>query len=475
MSNLSINNVINVSVSQVGAGIGQYNTSNIALFSHEAYETSFGTDGYKIYLAPSDVETDFGSASVTYKQALAIFSQQPNILAGGGYLVVIPMAQETQAIAFDATPDSGDFVFTYDGDDSAVIDFDATAAEVQTIIRAIPGLENVLVTGAVDSATGLTINFEGVEGDIALATVTSNNLLDGVTPVVATVTETEGGETLGEAISRTGGLIEYFGIISTYVQEEAELLAAAAVVQAESKIAFFVQTDATTIDVGGTLDLLRQGAFSHSRGLFYGSLTEADALNFMAAYAGRGLSTNFTGTLTTQTMHLKTLATVIADSSMDQTKLTKAQAAGVDVYVSIQGVAKTFTSGLNQFFDNVYNLLWFVGALKVASFNVLAQSSTKIAQTEDGIGSIKSSLRNVCETGIGNNYIAPGTWTSPTTFGVQADFFDNITQRGYYIYSLPVGLQSPADREDRKAPLIQIAVKQAGAVHSASIIVNINE
>jgi len=99
MSNLSINNVINVSVSQVGAGIGQYNTSNIALFSHEAYETSFGTDGYKIYLAPSDVETDFGSASVTYKQALAIFSQQPNILAGGGYLVVIPMAQETQAIA----------------------------------------------------------------------------------------------------------------------------------------------------------------------------------------------------------------------------------------------------------------------------------------------------------------------------------------------------------------------------------------
>jgi len=473
MSNLSINNVINVSVSQVGAGIGQYNTSNIALFSHEAYETSFGTDGYKLYLSPTDVETDFGSASVTYKQALAVFSQQPNMLAGGGYLVIIPVMTETQTVAFDLTPDAGDFTLSYDGVDSSPINWDDTAAQIQVSLRMIAGLEDIIVTGAIDSITGLTVDMQGVPGDPLPLVSSANSLVDGATAVVITVTENE--ESLGEAITRTSDLIEYFGIISTYIQAEAELLAAAAVVQAESKIVFFVQTNVLTLEVGGTLDLLRQGSFTHSRGLFYGSLLEADALNFMAAYASRGLSTNFDGSLTTQTMHLKSLATVVADTSMDQTKLNKAENAGADVYISIQGVAKTFTSGENDFFDNVYNLLWFVGDLKVAAFNVLAQNATKIAQTEEGIGIIKSSLRAVCEQGVTNNYLAPGTWTSPTTFGVQGDFFDNIDQRGYYIYSQPIGLQSPADRSDRKAPLIQIAAKQAGAVHSIDIIVNINE
>lgn len=475
MSNLSINNVINVSVNQVGAGLGQYNTSNLAIFSHEAFESSFGTDGYKIYLSPTDVATDFGTDSQTYKQALAVFSQQPNILAGGGYLVVIAMAQEVQTISFDATPDDGSFVFTYDGDNSTSIAYDATAAEVQTAIRTIEGLENVLVTGSIDDTTGLTVDFEGVEGDIALATITSNTLEASATPVVVTVAESEGGETLDEAITRTEDLVEYFGLMATYILEEAELLDVAAVIQAITKIGFFVQKDSTTLDEDGTLDLLRQGSFTQSRGLFYGSDDDESALNFQAAYAGRALSTNFDGANTTQTMHLKSLATIVADASMTQTLLTKAQAAGVDCYPSIQGVPKTFTSGSNEFFDNVYNLLWFVGDLKVAGFNVLATVATKIAQTEAGINTLKTALRNVCQTAVANAYLAPGTWTSPVTFGNQEDFFNNIEERGYYIYSTPVGLQSAADREDRKAPLIQIAAKQAGAVHESSIIVNINE
>ena len=49
----------------------------------------------------------------------------------------------------------------------------------------------------------------------------------------------------------------------------------------------------------------------------------------------------------------------------------------------------------------------------------------------------------------------------------------NIKEKGYYVYSLPISEQSQPDREARKAPLIQIAIKSAGAIHSSDEIVTI--
>jgi hypothetical protein len=375
MAQLELSNIINISVSQTPAGIGALNTSNVALFSTETPGGGFPAAGYAIYLSPDGVATDFGSSSTTYKMALAVFSQSPNILANNGYLVVIP---------FNA------------------------------------------------------------------------------------------GETLDAAITRTQGLVQYFGIMSTRIESQTDMLAAAAIVQAEPKIAFFVSKTSADVVTGGKLDLLRSGGFTHSRGLYYGSAATLDALIMMASYAGRGLSTNFDGSNTTQTMQLKDLAGVQPDASMTQTIYNNCLAAGVDVYASVQGVAKVLTSGANGFFDDVYNLQWFIIGLQVAGFNALAQSSTKVPQTEGGVSSLKSAYRRVCEQAVTNQYVAPGTWTSPTTFGSLADFIANIAQRGYYIYSSPIGLQSPAARAARQAPLIQIAIKEAGAIHSSSVIVNVN-
>ncbi len=194
----------------------------------------------------------------------------------------------------------------------------------------------------------------------------------------------------------------------------------------------------------------------------------------MAAYAGRALSTNFSGSNTTQTMQLKTLTTILADSGLTQTLYTAAQVAGVDVYASFEGVPKVACSGANRFFDQAYNLGWIVGALQVAGFNALATSSNKVPQTEGGVATLKTAYRRVLEQGLSNAYIAPGTWTSSDTVGNQEDFLRNILERGYYIYSSPVALQPVSDREDRKAPLIQIALKEAGAIQSSSVLVNIN-
>ncbi len=374
MASLQISNVVNISVAATPAGIGSYNTSNIGLFTTETPSPAF-SDPYKIYLEPSQVGVDFGTSSTTYKMAVAIFSQSPNILAAGGYLCIMPFVSS---------------------------------------------------------------------------------------------------ETTAAAISRTSSLIEYFGVMSTRIEAQADMLAAAAVIQTVNKIGFFVQKAAASIDTSGSLDLLRTGSLWKSRGLYYGSTADLDAVVMQAAFAGRGLSTNFTGSNTTATMHLKDLIGVQPDPSMTQTLYAKAKAAGADVYASVQGVPKVLESGANKYFDQVYNLGWFVGALQVNGFNYLATTSTKVTQTEQGMDGLKGAYRQICDQAVANAYSAPGAWTSPTTFGSQADLLANVQQFGYYIYSAPVAKQLQSDREARVAPLVQIALKEAGAIHSSTVIVNVN-
>lgn len=371
---LSLSNVINISVSETPTGISLFNTSNLALFTAETPDPVFSS-GYKIYLEPGSVATDFGTDSVTYQMALAIFSQQPNILLPGGYLVVIPFTTS---------------------------------------------------------------------------------------------------ETLAAAIARTSSLVQYFGIMSAQIETQSDMLAAAAVIQAANKIGFFVQNTTAAIMTGGSLDLLRSGDFTQSRGLFYDD-SSTNALLFQAAYAGRALSTVFSGSNTTQNMHLKQLAGIQPDPGITQTYLTDAIAAGADCYVSLQGFSCVFSSGENDFFDNVYNLQAFAGYLKVAGFNYLAGASTKIPQTEAGMNGLKGAYRAVCQQFVANQYIAPGTWNSPTFFGNQADLISNVAQFGYYIFSTPVSQQLQVDRANRQAPLVSIAVKEAGAINESSVVVIVNQ
>jgi hypothetical protein len=473
--NLSIANVISISVATPQTGLGQYNTSNLAIFTAETFDSgTFGSAGYKIYLGPTEVASDFGTDSKTYKMALGVFSQQPNILLGGGYLVVIPFTTAVHHFALSGVPASGSFTLAFTQGTTAAIQWNDNAAAIQTKIRAVAGLEQAVVTGAL-SSQAIDIALKGVYGPETLPTVGGSGLsTSGPVAITITPTTTTAGESFADAITRTVGLVEYFGLIASEMFDESNTTDAAAVVQALNKLVFFVSNDSAAIEVNGIFDLVRLATDTHSRCLYYGSDTLVDALIMGASYAGLGLSTNFSGSNTTQTMHLKSLNGVIPDPSMTQTLLNKALAAGADTYVSIQGVPKVFCSGANDFFDNQYNLGAFAGALQVALFNALATTNTKIPQTEGGMDVLKSAARAVCEQYVSNQFLAPGVWTNPTTFGNQANLLLNVSQRGYYIYSSPISQQSPADRADRKAPLVQIAAKYAGAIHSATVIVYVN-
>lgn len=482
MQNLSLSNVINISIAQAGQGIGAYNTSNLGIFTREVPDPAFD-DGYKIYLEPTEVAEDFGSDSETYKMALGIFSQQPNILANSGYLVVMTMLESdagtnaVQSLSFPQTPDAGVFRLAFPGGSTADLAFGISAGQLQTAIRLISGMGSALVTGSVGA--GFSID-TGIKAVLANATITNNTLTASATPVVPVVATTTPGvaptaaETLAEAILRTSSMIQYFGILITEVLIEADLDAAAALVQTLNKLLGVVSRTAADLEPNGMFDDIRLAGQNKTRCLYYGSDNDSDALVMCASYFGRLLSVVFSGSNTTITMHLKDLVGILPDPSLTQTQLNKALVAGVDTYPSLEGVPKVFCSGANDFVDQVYNLGWLVGALQIAGFNLLAQTSTKLPQTEQGMDTLKGAYREVCEQGVTNQYLAPGRWTSPTTFGNQADLLANISQRGYYIFSVPVNLQSPTDRAARIAPLIQIAVKEAGAIQKSNVIVNIN-
>lgn len=446
---------------------------------------SGGTLGYSLYLSPTGVATDFGSASKTTQMANSIFSQQPNILAGNGQLIVIPFTTCKQTLTFSAAPASGSFVFNWGSgavSATAAINATDTPAAIQAKIQAVTGLSQIQVTGSIASAV-LTVWFFGQYGaSIALSTITSNTLNSSisVTPATSVV-----GESWSAAVTRTQGLVSYFGAMVNELADtigQTDVLAAGATIQALSNscLGAVVSNNSADIAPGGLLDLVRSANDTYMRGLYYGDTTTVggiagiNALLFMASYLGLGLSTNFNGSNTTQTMHLKSLSTIPADPTLSQVQLNQAIAAGVDTYPSLQGIAKVFCSGANQYFDQVYNLGWLVTALQVAGFNYLATSSTKIPQTEPGMDGLKSAYRKVLEQAVANQYLAPGSWTSSTTFGVQQDFLNNISQRGYYIYSSPVAQQSATARAARQAPLVQIAAKQAGAIQSSSVIVYVN-
>lgn len=470
---LSLGNVFEVSVSAPGAGVGQYNSSNLAIFTHEPYGPSFGADGYKIFIEPGDIAKDFGSTSLTAELVNSVFSQKPNIRANNGYCVVIPMKATKQKISFDQVPDEGAFQIKIDNFTIPAVTFDKTAVDFQASLRgADSSLSQATVTGSF--AAGFEITLAGVYGPVPLLTIESNTLEKTNVAVVVTPTLEQAGEAAKDVIIRADSLIHFFGAVFTVELAEADLLDAGQVLSPMRKIGFFLGSQEADVNPNGKLDKLRQNNYKNSRGLLRID-TVRNGLKFCAQYASRGLCVDFTGNNTTITMHLKDLIGITADQNISQTILEKAKAAGADVYVSFRGVPKVFTSGANDFFDNVYNILAYVEALQVSTFNTMAQTPTKIPQTEDGMDLLKSSVRKVNEQFVRNGFIAPGEWTSPVTFGPQEDFFENISQRGYFIYSSPISQQAVVDRESRKAPLIQDAIKYKGAVHSGSIIVNINQ
>ena len=448
---LDISNFIEVSVLLTPVGLSNYNVNNVALFTRDTPIPSPYGD-YGVYTSAAAVGTDFGTTSETYLQAVALFSQQPNILAGGGSLIIFPFAANVAGTIH-----------------TAVIDAVGSGYHVNDILTVAGGTGGTFKVTAIGGA-GEVLAIQQVAVGAGYSATTNHATTvapSGGTACTISITAILNTETLAQAIARTAGLTFYVGILSTDYGVNTTWKACADIVQAyQDKMIFFPSN--ASADIAGAFTDIKTAADGQARCLFYGG-TALQARLFAAAYAGRGMCVNFAGSKTANTMNLKTLITITSDSTLTQTIIAACITAGVDVYGDFGGVAKVMSNGANRFFDQVFNQIWFVSQLKVNGFNVLAQTTSKIPQTEPGMNVLKGAYRQVCDMAVNNGYLAPGAWTSPDTFGNQEDFVSNVLLKGYYIYSQPVNLQNAADRAARKAPLVQLAVKEAGSIHNTII------
>lgn len=95
-----------------------------------------------------------------------------------GVEFIIPVDTMTgefsQLISFDRIPDAGTFKINFDAVTTTALQFNCTAADVQTALRLLSGLGNVLVTGSFN--TGFTVIFTGESAAPDLGEVVDNLL-----------------------------------------------------------------------------------------------------------------------------------------------------------------------------------------------------------------------------------------------------------------------------------------------------------
>lgn len=491
MNVLPVNNIINVTIANTPSGLTERNVNSLALFTTEQ-PSSLAEFG--VYISAAQVASDYGTSSTTAAMANAIFSQSPNLRSGGGRLVIIPLAlSATSAVAGfintdDISANLSNIIAVDDGDIEVTINgtaYELTAlnftasttwAEVAAVIQA-KLLEGIVTANA--DGIKITSKKVGDSSTVALAAVSGGAGTDlaaagmlNVSAATATAGTDATGETLLEAITRTSGSVGFSGVITNLEMEDDVLLAASNGIQAQDLI--FVHHLASTQDIAGVATDVSDASNTKTRlTLYTDSIASANLMK--SAYAGRAFSVNFSGSNTTNTMNLKSLATITPDAGITQTLYTAAEAAGVDLYVSFDGVASVKSTGGNDYFDNVYNDLALKFALEAAGFNFLRQTNTKVPQTEAGMDGLKNAYSQVLKRFVVNQAVAGGSWTSSETFGDPEIFIQNILDKGYYVYSVPIVTQSASNRALRKAPLVQIALKRAGAIHSSDVIVLVND
>ena len=191
------------------------------------------------------------------------------------------------------------------------------------------------------------------------------------------------------------------------------------------------------------------------------------------AVFGRAFSVNFDGSNTTITLMFKEQVGVVSERLTAQEAATlKAKNCNVfALYNNGKSILQHGKMSGGWWFDERHGLDWLQNDMQTRVFNLLYTSKGKVPQTEQGISQISAQLVASLHQGTTNGLIAPGVWNADG-FG-QIERGDMLST-GYYVYRQPLADQPQSEREQRIAPLFQVAVKLAGAVHHADVIVNVN-
>jgi hypothetical protein len=190
--------------------------------------------------------------------------------------------------------------------------------------------------------------------------------------------------------------------------------------------------------------------------------------------AARLLPVDFTGNNTAITLMYKQEPGITAEN-LNETQAESLEAKNCNVFVNYNNdtaILEDAVMSSGEFADVITGTDWLAVAIQTALYNLYYLSKTKIPQTDAGSNQAVNVIEAVCAQGVINGLLAPGVWTSGG-FG-QLNTGDFLP-KGYYVYAQPVAQQNLSDRGARKSVPFQIAVKLAGAVHTANVSISVNQ
>ena len=195
--------------------------------------------------------------------------------------------------------------------------------------------------------------------------------------------------------------------------------------------------------------------------------------NAIMSYLARILTTAWRGQRTTITLMYKREPGV-APEFLSTTQADTLQAKHVNVYAGYANTATIIEYGVScsgDYTDTIIGADALASDVQNVIFNTLYTTNTKVPQTDSGMQLLLNAASGMCSVYVNNGWLATGVWTAPG-FGTLNT--GDLLTLGFYVFAPSMLVQTAAERAAREAPLLQIAAKTAGAIHSSDVLIFVN-
>lgn len=492
---LDRSNLVSVTVSlEASSGTPQSVNSLLVLTDNTVIDSVERMRGYS---SLSAVGIDFGTSSEAFGVAEIWFGipNPPDIIyiglwaatATAGRLIGGSLSAAQQAISNFNTISDGGFTITFDGasaplvvtgvDLTLVTNLNAVASDLTTAI----GGGRVVVWDANNSRFTITSSTTGATSSVSFASPPTAGTTDlsGLMGLTATFSGAYAAPGLAVETPLQAAVIfdAMFGQL-WYAMKIPDAANADQVAVGQ----FLAGTRAKHFLTGTTIEA---GALVASNTTDLGSLTKAAGLTKTAIqyssstlYADASimaqiLTVNYTANDTAINTMWQSEPGVVAESlNQQQSDTLKAKNLNVlALYNDGSDIYQYGTTADGNFIDIVIGGDALGIAVQQAVFAALKTAGTKIAQTDAGMALLTHAVENVCLQFKNAGWIAPGQWNGPVTFGTLT--VGQTLDKGYYVYAAPVDTQPQTQRSQRIAVPIQVAVKLAGAINTASVAITV--
>lgn len=437
----------------------------------------------RAYSSVTDIANDFGTSAPEYQAAVAFFAQSPQpttvqvgrwarSATSGLYKGKILSTSDQEMDNF-TTISAGAFDVTIDG---SVVNVTAVNLSAQSNLNGVASQVSAALKSkgtCVWNGQQFVIKSASTGQTSTVSTVTSTELSQAMGLDSGTMVTGAPAETLEEATVALLDINTWYGAFYTGDIEDQDVINTAALISAStpSHICAFTLKETDELDGTQTSSLGYELAqLGNNRVLpMYSSTNDNAAMSVL----GRMSTVNFEGSNTTITLMFKQCPGVEPEY-LKTSQANALQKNNVNVFAAYQNDTSILQYGTMSggwYIDEVHGLDWLQNRVETDLWNLLYTSTTKIGQDDSGMTAILSTVNSSLEAGVRNGLIAPGVWNGDE-FGTLKRG-DTLTT-GFYVYIQPLEEQSQADREQRKAPPIQIAVKLKGAVHSIDVTITVN-